>query len=291
MTTELKIRSVLVVGSGIMGWGIMRSFAESGFDVTILSRNPERLPPLPEGARAVGTLSINPPDLIIESIPEIRELKMGLFRRLGKRYGAGPIFASNTSGLSLEDLAIACGYPQRFVGIHYFHPADVNSLVEVIPVADIDGSIVRQTVAALAITGKEAIVIKKPVVGFLVSRLQHAILHEAYSLIEQGIVSAEDVDKVALRLLGPRMCISGLIKQKDISGLDTHALAQQSIIPQLWHGMQPSCLVQDKYKRGDLGLKTGRGFYEWSRIDPAEVRKAVAERLARLLMFLERDAT
>lgn len=291
MTTESRIHSVLVVGSGTMGWGILRSFAGSGFATTMLSRNPDRLPPLPEGARAVGALPVDPPDLIIESIPEKPELKIDLFRRMGEMYEAFPIFASNTSGLPLEDLAAACGTPRRFVGIHYFQPADVSPLVEVIPVADIDGSVVRKTVEALARTGKEALVLKKPVAGFLVNRLQHAILHEAYYLIEQGIVSAGDVDRVAGLLLGPRMCISGLIKQKDISGLDTHALAQQAIVPHLWHGAQPSRLVQDKYERGDLGLKTGRGFYDWSGSDPVEVRKAAGERLARLLTFLGKAPT
>ncbi|MCX5821041.1 MAG: 3-hydroxyacyl-CoA dehydrogenase NAD-binding domain-containing protein [Deltaproteobacteria bacterium] len=291
MTNELMIRSVLVVGSGPMGWGILRSFAGSGFDTTLLSRNPDRLPPLPEGAHAVDALPTDPPDLIIESIPEIPELKIDFFRRLGKAYGDVPIAASNTSGLPLEDLAAAYGYPHRFVGIHYFHPADVAPLVEVIPVADIDGSVVRRTVAALAKTGKEALVLKRPVAGFLVNRMQHAILHESYYLIEQGIVSAEDVDKVARRLLGPRMCITGLIEQKDLSGLDTHALAQQAIVPHLWHGAEPSRIVQDKYRHGDLGLKTGRGFYDWSGKDPAEVRKTAADRLARLLEFLDKSAT
>lgn len=289
MTTELPVHAVLIIGSGAMGWGIMRSFAGAGFATTLLSRNPASLPPLPQGARAIAALPSAPPDLIIECIPEIAELKVDLFRRLGETYGDIPIAASNTSGLPLEELAAAYGRPHRFVGIHYFHPADVTPLVEVISVAATDGSVVQRTVAALAQTGKESLVLKKPVAGFLVNRLQHAILHEAYSLIEQGIVSAEDVDRVAQRLLGPRMCISGLIRQKDLSGLDTHALAQQAIVPHLCHSAEPSRFLQDKYERGDLGLKTGRGFYDWSGRDPAEVRKTAAERLTRLLEFLDRD--
>jgi 3-hydroxybutyryl-CoA dehydrogenase len=257
--------------------------------VTLLSRNPAGLPPLPEGARAVSALPADPPDLIIESIPEIAELKADLFRRLGEAYGEFPIAASNTSGLPLAELAAAYGRPHRFVGIHYFHPADVTPLVEVVPVADADGSVTARTVAALARTGKEALVIQKPVAGFLVNRLQHAILHEAYHLIEEGVVTAEDVDRVARRLLGPRMCVSGLIKQKDLSGLDTHALAQRAIVPDLWHGAEPVRYLQDKYERGELGLKTGKGFYDWTGKDPGEVRKRVADRLARLIAYLDRD--
>jgi len=99
----------------------------------------------------------------------------------------------------------------------------------------------------------------------------------------------EDVDRAARRLFGPRMCITGLIEQKDLSGLDTHALAQQAIVPHLWHGAEPCRLLQDKYERGDLGLKTGRGFYDWSGKDPAKVRKDVNARLGRLIAFIDKD--
>jgi 3-hydroxybutyryl-CoA dehydrogenase len=287
MTPSPTIRSVLIAGSGAMGWGILRSFAAAGFEVTLLSRNPGGLPPLPEGARAVRDLPTDPPDLVIETIPEVMELKTDLFGRLARAYGDRPIVASNTSGLPLEALAASHGHPRRFLGIHYFHPADVTPLVEVIPVEDPDGSVVGPTVAALARTGKETLVVRRPVAGFLVNRLQHAILHEAYHLIEEGVVTAEDVDRVARRLLGPRMCVTGLIRQKDLGGLDTHALAQQAIVPHLWHGAEPIRYLQDRYERGDLGLKTGRGFYDWTGQDPAEVRRRASEALTRLIAFLD----
>ena len=215
------------------------------------------------------------------------ELKTELFQRIGRAYGALPIVASNTSGLPLADLAAAYGHPQRFLGMHYFQPAEAFPLVEVVRVPQTDDTVVERVIAALANTGKEALVLNRPVQGFLVNRLQHAILHEAYYLIEQGIVTVADVDKVARQMLGPRMCVTGLIEQKDIGGLDTHALAQQAIVPHLWHGSQPCRLVQEKYSRGDLGLKTGRGFYDWSDKDPAQVRKIAGRRLARLLAFIK----
>jgi 3-hydroxybutyryl-CoA dehydrogenase len=124
------------------------------------------------------------------------------------------------------------------------------------------------------------------VIGFLINRLQHAILHEAYHLIEQGVVSAEDVDNVAKWLLGPRMCVTGLIEQKDISGLDTHALAQRGIVPHLYHGAEPCRLLQDKYQRGQLGVKTGVGFYDWRNRDVGAYKKKAAATLERLLQLL-----
>jgi len=287
MTSETPIRTILVVGSGTMGWGIFRSFARPPFAALMLSRNPKLLPPLPAGTRAFQALPATAPDLIIECIPEKLELKAELFRRIGQAYGAAPIVASNTSGLPLEDLATAYGHPQKFLGMHYFQPAEAFPLVEVIRIPQTDDRAVESVVAALADAGKEALRINRPIQGFLINRLQHAILHEAYYLIEQGIVTAADVDKVARQLLGPRMCITGLIEQKDIGGLETHALAQRAIIPYLWHGSEPCRLVQDKYARGDLGLESGRGFYDWSDKDPAQVRKIAGRRLAQLLAFLE----
>src|SRR3546814_3027106 len=106
------------------------------------------------------------------------------------------------------------------------HPAEALPLVEVIRVPQTTDDTFARCIAALKRTGKDAIVLNRPVEGFLFNRLQHAILHEAYYLIEQGIVTHEDVDKAAKWLLGPRCCVTGLIEQKDISGLDTHAIAR-----------------------------------------------------------------
>ncbi len=283
------IQTVLVAGSGVMGMGILRSFAGAGFKAAVLSRNPDKLPPLPDGATACADLPPEPPDLIIESVPEDIDLKTSLFRRMGEAYGTRALVASNTSGLPLEDLAAAHGHPSAFLGIHYFQPAEAFPLVEVIRVNRTADSAIERAVEALARTGKESIVLNKPVIGFLINRLQHAVLHEAYHLIEEGIVTADDVDKFAKQLFGPRMCITGLIEQKDMSGLDTHALAQAAIVPHLWHGAEPHAIVQDKFTRGDLGLKTGRGFYDWSGKDPAKVRRAAAEKLERLLEFLRQS--
>ncbi|MCJ7830482.1 MAG: 3-hydroxyacyl-CoA dehydrogenase NAD-binding domain-containing protein, partial [Desulfobacterales bacterium] len=124
MTSETPLRSIMVIGSGTMGWGVFHSFARPPFATLMLSRNPDRLPPLPAGTRACRDLPATAPDLIIECIPEKLELKAELFRRIGQAYGAVPIVTSNTSGLPLEDLAKAYGHPRQFLGMHYFQPAE-----------------------------------------------------------------------------------------------------------------------------------------------------------------------
>src|SRR6266581_1325665 len=125
--------------------------------------------------------------------------------------------------------------PERFLGVHYFMPADTATVVEVMAGLATSRADVDRVADALRRTGKEPVVLYKPIVGFLVNRLQHAILHEAYYLIEAGVASVEDIDHAARRMLAPRMCLNGLIQQKDISGLKIHADAQASIVPRLFH--------------------------------------------------------
>jgi 3-hydroxybutyryl-CoA dehydrogenase len=124
----------------------------------------------------------------------------------------------------------------------------------------------------------------------LINRLQHAILHEAYYLIDEGVATAAEIDRCAREMLAPRMCITGLIEQKDISGLDTHALAQQALVPALHHGDQPRRVLQDLYAAGHLGIKSGKGFYDWSGKDPSEVKAEAARKLAELLAYLKQQS-
>jgi 3-hydroxybutyryl-CoA dehydrogenase len=278
---------ILVIGSGVMGRGIAASFASGGARTRILSRDPSRLKSLPAGVTAVGSLPAQPPDLIVESIPEQRELKVACYREVEAAYPAGVPLASNTSALDLEDLASAIERPQFFLAIHYFMPADVTPLVEVAPVAATDPAVVPKAVALLEQSGKRCIVLRRAVPGLLINRLQHAILHEAYQLIDQGVASAADVDLVGRELLGPRMCLTGLIEQKDLSGLDTHAWAQRALVPQLGLAREPARCLQELFEAGHLGIKTGRGFYDWSRRDGQAYKAASARKLAQLLAYLD----
>jgi 3-hydroxybutyryl-CoA dehydrogenase len=148
---------------------------------------------------------------------------------------------------------------------------------------------VDAAVEAMKRTGKEPVVLYKPIVGFLVNRLQHAILHEAYYLIENGVASAADIDHAARRLLAPRMCLNGLIQQKDISGLKIHADAQASIVPELFHNNVPNPMLQDMAARGEIGLSSGKGFYDWDGCDLNAVRKQASSQLTRLMQFLDTE--
>lgn len=279
---------VLVAGSGVMGRGIAASFARAGMNTAVLSRKPDALDHSQYECPVLGELPDTPPTLVIETIPEVMEMEYAFNRRIEAAYGSGTILASNTSSLPLQELADALAHPERFCGIHYFQPADVAPVVELARVAQTDDGVMTQAEALLERSGKAVLRLNSPIDGLLINRLQHAILHEAYHLIEQGICTARDVDMAAKQMLGPRMSVTGLIEQKDLSGLDTHALAQAQLVPLLHHGDTASPVVQDKYAGNRLGVKTGTGFYDWRQWDTAGYQQRVRALLNEVLEVLER---
>ncbi len=278
---------VLVIGSGVMGRGIAKGFAAAGIPSAIFSRNAAGVSGVDPRVALLDKLPQEAPVLVIESVPEEKELKFACYAAIESAYAGVPVLASNTSGIDLEALAQPLQHPERFLGIHYFMPADVNTIVEVAPVKATLPAAADTAVRLLEAAGRSVVRLRRAVPGLLINRLQHAILHEAYYLIDEGIATAEEIDRCAREMLAPRMCITGLIEQKDISGLDTHALAQQALVPVLHHGDQPRRALQDLYAAGHLGIKTGKGFYDWSGKDPDRVKAEAGRKLAELLAYLK----
>lgn len=280
---------VLVIGSGVMGRGIAAGFAAAGIPTAIFSRKPANVSGVDPRIVLLDRLPQDAPLLVIESVPEKMELKFECYAAIESAYAGAPVLASNTSGIDLEALAQPLGHPERFLGIHYFMPAQVNTIVEVAPVRATAPAATDTAVRLLEAAGKSVVRLKRAVPGLLINRLQHAILHEAYYLIDEGVATAEEIDRCAREMLAPRMCITGLIEQKDISGLDTHALAQQALVPALHHGDKPRRALQDLYAAGHLGIKTGKGFYDWSGKDPNRVKAEAARKLSDLLAYLKQQ--
>jgi 3-hydroxybutyryl-CoA dehydrogenase len=285
----MTCNTMVVMGGGVMGQGISRLFAAAGIGVTMVdTRQVEFTYP---GVTVAGEVPRGPaPDLVIEAVFEDRAVKQSVFEAIERAYGGAPALATNTSGLPLDELAAPLKYPHRFLAMHFFQPADVFPMIEVVRGERTEDSAIDMAVSAVKQAGREPILLQRAVNGYLINRLQHSILHEAYHLLESGIATAEMIDSVAKKLLGPRLCITGLLEQKDIAGLEMHAQAQRSIVPTLSHTNVPNPYVQDMVARGDVGIASGKGFYEWPGSDPGQVRRRANERLQRLLAYLERDA-
>jgi len=285
------IQSVLIAGYGVMGKGVAASFHAGGFDVTLLTRNPEAaLKDAPPGMRAVSELPDDPPDYVSENYPEEEAPKHALYRAMEAKWGHGPIIASNTSGLDLEALAAPLAHKDTFMGVHYLQPADAFACVEAIRIADTSDETVARVKDALERTDKEVLLVNRPIIGAVFNRLQHAMLHEAYWMIEQGYCTVEDVDMFARLAFGPRMCAGGLIEVKDLGGLTVHAASQAEIIPNLTLKREPAPFVQNLPKQGFTGADAGRGFYDWTGKDVAERRRQVKEMTRKILDIVEPEA-
>ena len=285
------IRSVLIYGYGVMGQGVARSFADAGFTTLVKSGRAADLK-LPDNSRALSTLPAEAPDLAIEFVSEDVATKQAVIAEMEKAWPDGrTLIATGTSGLDLVELAHGMKHPENFIGLHYFMPADTTPVVEVMAGLDAPREAVDRAAEALRKTGKEPVLLYKPIVGFLINRLQHAILHEAYYLIEAGVSSAADIDHAARRLLAPRMCLTGLIQQKDISGLKIHADAQRSIVPKLFHNNEPNPMLQNMVKHGETGLTSasGKGFYDWEGCDATAIKKQASQQLSKLLTYLDKE--
>jgi 3-hydroxybutyryl-CoA dehydrogenase len=283
---ESSCQSILIVGAGVMGQGLARLFAAAGIDVTLMDCQDVKISqPGVKFVRQTPAASV--PDLVIEAVFEEAAVKKSVYAEIEKAYGGRPVVATNTSGLPLNELAEGLKYPERFLAMHFFQPAEVFPMIEVVRANRTEDSAVALAISAVKQAGREPIVLDRAVNGYLINRLQHSILHEAYHLLEEGIATPETIDKVAKRLLGPRMCVTGLLEQKDIAGLEIHAKAQRSIVPSLSHTGVPSPYLQNMVARGDLGIRSGKGFYDWTGRDAAEVQRRANEQLQRLLAFLE----
>ncbi len=284
----MTCKTMVVVGGGLMGQGMARLFASAGIAVTIVDKRDIEFAhegvtvghELPRGAA---------PDLVIEAVFEDPAVKQSVFEAVEAAYAGAPALATNTSGLPLDELAEPLRYPHRFLAMHFFQPADVFPMIEVVRGVRTEDSAVDMALSAIRQAGREPILLQRAVNGYLINRLQHSILHEAYHLLQEGIATAEMIDNVAKKLLGPRLCITGLLEQKDIGGLQMHAQAQRSIVPTLSHTNEPNSYLQDMVARGDIGVASGKGFYDWTGRDPGDVRRRANERLQRLLAYLERD--
>lgn len=286
-----RIDSVLIVGYGVMGQGVSKTFADAGFKTTVKSSRATTLEGIPPGVTATSDFPREAPDLIIEFVPEVVSTKQAVYAEIEAAYPDGEyLIASGTSGLDLIELAAELEHPERFIGLHYFMPADKTLVAEVMAGPAAPREAVDRAAEALTRTGKEPVVLYKPIIGFLVNRLQHAILHEAYYLIEAGVASAAAIDHAARRMLAPRMCLNGLIQQKDISGLKIHADAQASIVPALYHNGVANPMLQAMVKRGESGLSAGKGFYDWAGCDTDAVRKQASAQLSRLTGLLDQES-
>ncbi len=215
-------------------------------------------------------------DLVVETIPEIFEDKIALLRRLDGLLGPETIVTTNTSGLDLETLSGAVSNPGRFVGLHWFNPADLIRLVEVVPTASTAAATIDTVRSWMADMGKEPVVLHRAIPGFVANRLQYALLREAYALVSAGVCSFEDVDMAVTSGLGPRWAALGPFQTMDFAGLDVHLAVASALFPVLANDDSAPSVVASFVRDAHLGVKSGtglRGDYSTSRTERLSMKR------------------
>ena len=199
-------------------------------------------------------------DLVIETISEDLADKVALLEHIGSRVRPDAIVTTNTSSLDLARLAGAVARPGRFAGLHWFNPADLVALVEIVPAPLTEASVVRTLEGWATELGKVPVVVRRAVPGFVANRLQYALLREAYALVAAGVCTWEDADLTVTSCLGPRWAALGPLQCMDLAGLDVHLAVARALFPELAVDTEPPRALAELVEAGHLGAKSGAGL-------------------------------
>lgn len=273
-----------VLGGGRMGAGIAHAFLITGAEVVVIERDQlsadaarERVESsaaksIERGSVAgdldelasrltvsVDQASFTGCQLVVEAVPEDRDLKVAALRGIEDLLTPGAVLASNTSSLSISGLAEELTRPQDFLGLHFFNPVPASALIEVVVGRDTAPRLVEQAKGWVEGLGKTAVVVNDAP-GFASSRLGVAIALEAIRMVEEGVASAEDIDNAMV--LGYKHP-TGPLRTTDIVGLDVRLGIAEYLHATLGDRFAPPQLLRDLVRRGDVGRKSGRGFFDW----------------------------
>ena len=286
---------VIIIGTGIMGTGIVAGLIAQRIPTVLLGRDAARCAGAIRNATqiAAGLVADAKADasrveaglidawsdwerasIVIETVAEDLALKRALFRDLDARVPAHIPLGSNSSSYPISKIAAGLSTRRRMFGAHYFMPAEIVPLVEVVLGADSDAELGLKVCELFTAMKKKPVLVKKDIAGFLANRIQHALMREALSLIDAGIASPEDVDLAVRYSFGFRYAAVGPIMQKEISGWDTTLRAGTEIYPTLSNtATVPACLAE-RVAQGKIGMKSGEGFLKWT---PDSIKAAKAE--------------
>jgi 3-hydroxybutyryl-CoA dehydrogenase len=276
--TTARVPDVVgVYGGGRMGAGIAHAFATAGALVIVIENTDDTVAAAREridastgksrskGIEVPGTVVVDRDPtlldealLVVEAVPEIVELKQEVLATIAKHAPAASI-GTNTSALSIDVLAAALPRPQALIGLHFFNPVPVSELVEVVVGTHTDPKLVDVAKEWVTGLGKTAITVKDSP-GFASSRLGVALALEAMRMVEDGVASAEDIDRAMT--LGYRHP-AGPLKTTDIVGLDVRLGIAEHLAAEIGERFTPPQILKDKVAAGELGRKTGQGFYTW----------------------------
>jgi 3-hydroxybutyryl-CoA dehydrogenase len=289
---------VAIIGAGLMGHGIAYVFAAAGHQVQVHDPSAAALAELPERLGAIADLlgadrkildriaggrdlaaAVADAGVIIEAAPEKLELKRRLFADLDRLALPEAILASNTSVIPIGQISAGVRDKRRVLGTHFWNPPHLVPLVEIVLMSPENRPAAEQMAGLLRAAGRHPVLVNRDIPGFIGNRLQHALKREAIALIAAGVCDAETVDDVVKLGFGARLAVLGPLEQSDLVGLDLTKAIHDVLIPDLDATPHAHPYLDALVARGELGMKTGKGFRSWT----PEEAEAVRQRLRRFL--------
>ena len=303
-------KKIAVLGAGVMGTGIGQTFAMKGHEVMMIyvydditrgnpiNRMGDNLKVLCDNdvlkeedipeilSRVKCTESIEEAaefaDVFFECIVENLSVKQDYFKKLDEMCPETTILATNTSAISVTEIAEKSVHKDRIIGTHFWKPAYLMPLVEVIKTKYVSEKTVETIYGLLEEAGKSPVIVQKDVPGFLANRMQHALFREAISIVENGIATPEDVDKAIKNGFGMRLGVMAPFEVIDSGGTDLTYSIHKYLFPHIENSTEPSKLLKEKLDEGKLGFKSGEGFMKWTPEQIEESQKNLIEGLIRV---------
>ena len=295
----MEKRQIAVIGAGLMGHGIAYLFAASGHEVRVqdpvaaaretLQQRLHEICDLLGADRAAANRvtagesiewAAKDAGIVIEAALEQLPLKRAIFAELERAAPADAILASNTSALPITRISEGLKTRHRMVGSHFWNPPHLVPLVEIVLTGPENRPSADRLAGALRSAGRHPVLVHRDIPGFIGNRLQHAMKREAIALVASGVCDAETIDDVVKRGFGARLGVLGPMEQSDLVGLDLTKNIHDTLIPDLDVTSTTHPYLNALVEKGELGMKTGKGFRSWT----AEESDAVRDRLRRALV-------
>lgn len=309
--TNVKEWEVSVLGAGTMGLCIAQLFAMHGHKVNLYNRTPANLEKaLVQIQNNLQTLlsmgqieeslitktmenihgssdlksSVSTADFVIENLAEKQELKESIFSQLDEYCAEDVILSSDTSTMNIYEF-VQISHPERLVITHFFNPAYVMPLVELVRGPETSDEVVAVVKEFLEYNEKSVAVLNKAIPGFILNRITMAVFREASYIAGQGFATPEDIDKAITATFGPRYTFEGPFALSDFAGLDVYERLGTLLPPVLCSDTECPSILKDKIKEGKMGVKSGEGFYQYT--DAAAAHHKRDEKIMRMIQAIK----